>query len=183
MINYIVAFPKIEDAKNLKNILAKMGCSNIFVCNSGAQAITYANELDGGIILSGYRLSDMHYNELFNYLPREFLMLLLASPNKISEGYQSGVEYLEMPFKMGELRVRLTELTEEYYRRFPVKKKTNTVQNRRSEKEKKKIDEAKTYLMESKNMTEQEAHKHLQKLSMDSGNNLVETAEMILTFK
>ena len=32
-------------------------------------------------------------------------------------------------------------------------------------------------------MTEIDAHKYIQKLSMDSGNNLVETAEMILAFE
>ena len=31
-------------------------------------------------------------------------------------------------------------------------------------------------------MTEEDAHKYIQKLSMDSGNNLVETAEMIMVF-
>ena len=31
-------------------------------------------------------------------------------------------------------------------------------------------------------LSEEEAHKYIQKLSMDSGNNLVETAEMILAF-
>ena len=37
--------------------------------------------------------------------------------------------------------------------------------------------------MERNQMTENDAHKYIQKLSMDSGNNLVETAEMILTFE
>ncbi|MFR3319996.1 MAG: ANTAR domain-containing protein [Lachnospiraceae bacterium] len=30
-------------------------------------------------------------------------------------------------------------------------------------------------------MTEEEAHRYLQKTSMDSGTNLVETAQMLLT--
>ena len=42
------------------------------------------------------------------------------------------------------------------------------------------IDSAKALLMERNQMTEDEAHKYIQKISMDSGNNLVETAEMIL---
>ncbi len=32
-------------------------------------------------------------------------------------------------------------------------------------------------------MTEAEAHKYIQKLSMDSGNDLIETAEMILALE
>ena len=36
-------------------------------------------------------------------------------------------------------------------------------------------------MMERNRMTEPEAHKYLQKCSMDSGTNLVETAQMVLT--
>lgn len=42
------------------------------------------------------------------------------------------------------------------------------------------ITAAKELLMERNQMTEDEAHHYIQKLSMDSGNNIVETAEMIL---
>ena len=41
------------------------------------------------------------------------------------------------------------------------------------------INEAKALLMDRNNMTEDEAHKYMQKCSMDSGNNMVETAKMI----
>ena len=36
-------------------------------------------------------------------------------------------------------------------------------------------------LMERNYLTEEEAHKYLQKCSMDNGTNMVETAQMILT--
>ena len=35
-------------------------------------------------------------------------------------------------------------------------------------------------MMERNNMTETEAHRYIQKCSMDSGTNMVETAHMIL---
>lgn len=35
--------------------------------------------------------------------------------------------------------------------------------------------------MERNHLTENEAHRYLQKCSMDSGTNLVETAQMVLT--
>ena len=49
----------------------------------------------------------------------------------------------------------------------------------RSEKEQKMIDAAKKLLMDRNSMTEEEAHRYMQKCSMDSGTNLVETAEMV----
>ena len=41
--------------------------------------------------------------------------------------------------------------------------------------------DAKELLMERNHITESEAHRYIQKCSMDTGNSLVETARMILT--
>ena len=43
------------------------------------------------------------------------------------------------------------------------------------------IRKAKELLMTRNNMSEEEAHRYLQKSSMDSGTNIVETAEMVLS--
>ena len=43
------------------------------------------------------------------------------------------------------------------------------------------ITNAKRILMERNNMTEIEAHRYIQKCSMDSGTNMVETAQMIIS--
>ena len=50
----------------------------------------------------------------------------------------------------------------------------------RNEEEKQVINRAKTMLMQREHMTEAEAHRYLQKCSMESGSNLVETAHMLL---
>ena len=51
----------------------------------------------------------------------------------------------------------------------------------RSQEERLLIDRAKALLMERNNMTETEAHRYLQKCSMNSGTNLVETAQMVMS--
>ena len=43
------------------------------------------------------------------------------------------------------------------------------------------IRQAKELLMARNNMSEAEAHRYLQKSSMDSGTNMVETAQMVLS--
>ena len=42
------------------------------------------------------------------------------------------------------------------------------------------INQAKEVLMDKNNMSENEAHRYIQKSAMDSGRTMVETAEMIL---
>ena len=51
----------------------------------------------------------------------------------------------------------------------------------RSEEDKKVINQAKALLMERHHMTEPEAHKYLQKCAMDSGSDMLETAEMVIS--
>lgn len=54
----LVAFQKLEDAKKIKNVLNRGGFDDIFACNSASQVISVANDSDGGIVISGYKLPD-----------------------------------------------------------------------------------------------------------------------------
>lgn len=176
----IVAFPKWEDAKNIKNVLNRNGFDDILACNSAFQVISAANDSDGGVVVCGHKLTDMHYSELYGYLPREFSMLLVASPAKLQDCYSQDIVCLAMPIHSRELVSTVRMMTMDVAREL--KRNRRNLPKRRSPEEQKVIDAAKALLMERNQMTESEAHKYIQKLSMDSGTNLVETAEMILAF-
>ncbi len=178
MLSIIIAFPKIEDGNNLKNTLVRNGYEVNAVCTTGAQVIGIVNKLDDGLILCGYQFSDMHYSELNNYLPKNFEMLLLASPRKLAECTNNNIVCLSMPIKINDLLNTLQMMTYNYTRK---KKKEKAQPKSRSEKDKSIINKAKLLLMDRNNMTEEEAHRYIQKNSMDSGTNLVEMAEMILS--
>ena len=83
----------------------RSGYDDILAFNSASQVIAAANECDGGIVLCGYRLTDMHYSELYGYLPREFQMLLVASPAKLQEcsigSITSKPQYIETVWGVG----------------------------------------------------------------------------------
>lgn len=53
--------------------------------------------------------------------------------------------------------------------------------SKRTSEQEQLIKEAKTLLMERNHMTETQAHRYIQKCSMDSGTNLVETAQMVIS--
>lgn len=177
MPSIIIAFPKLEDAKLIKNILVKNGYDVNALCTTGAQAISIANSLDNGMILCGYRLPDMHYSEIYNYLPKGYEMLLMASPVKLEECANSHIVCLSMPLKSRDL-INTVEMMFSAYRCRRKKEKEKPKQ--RTEKEKETILKAKLLLMDRNHMSELEAHRYIQKTSMDSGTNMVETAEMIL---
>lgn len=177
MADIIVAFPKLEDAKNLRKLLLRNGYDVNVVCDSGAQIVSAVNQLDGGVVICGYRFRDMHFSEILDYIPKGFQMLLMASPAKLEDCDLSEVVSLPMPIKVQDL-LNTLEMMMVQYRRW--KKKQKNKPRVRSENEKRTILEAKELLMERNQMTEEEAHRYIQKLSMDSATNLVETAQMIL---
>jgi len=173
----IVGFPKQEDANNIKNVLVRNGFNCSDACSLGSKVITMANDLDEGIVVCGYRFSDMHYSELNNYLPKGFEMLLIASPEKLEFCQDSNIVCLPMPIKTQDLLNTLQMMSYQYQRK---KKKEKDRPKERTEEEKALIRKAKLILMDRNNMTEEEAHRYLQKTSMDSGTNLIEMSEMVL---
>jgi response regulator NasT len=173
----IVAFPRLEDANSIRNLLIRNGLNVSEACALGSQVVTLANDLDEGIVVCGYRFSDMHYSELNNYLPKGFEMLLVASPEKLEYCQDNNIVCLPMPIKTHDLLNTLQMMSYQYQRR---KKKDKDRPKERTEEEKALINKAKMLLMDRNNMTEEEAHRYLQKTSMDSGTNLVEMSEMVL---
>ena len=85
MTNIIVVLPKLEDAKKVKNLLVRNGFQVTGVCTTGAQAISQADGLHDGIVISSYKLVDMMYDQLQECLPNGFEMLLMASQSVINE--------------------------------------------------------------------------------------------------
>jgi response regulator NasT len=177
VFSIIVGFPKTEDAVCIKNLLNRNGYNVSEACTLGSQIISLANDLDEGIVVCGYRFSDMHYSELNGYLPKGFEMLLVASPDKLEYCQDNNIVCLQMPIKTHDLLNTLQMMTYQFQKR---KKKDKDRPKVRTEEEKALIQKAKLVLMDRNNMTEEEAHRYLQKNSMDSGTNLIEMSEMVL---
>lgn len=178
MTNIIVVFPRIDDAKSMKNLLVRNGFHVVGVCTTGIQAISQADGLNGGIVICSYKMVDMLYSELHDYLPFGFEMLMLASRQYLNECQNHDIMCLEMPLKVQDFLSTVGMMAENMERR---KKKQRLQPKERNREEKELIKEAKGLLMERNHMTEEEAHRYIQKNSMDSGTNMVETAQMILS--
>ena len=176
--NIIVAFPRLDDAKNVKNILVRSGFGVAAVCTTGAQALSYADGLGTGIIISAYKLADVPFFEIADCMPPGFELLVLANKQRLAECQGSGVMTLPMPFVIGDF-LDTVQMMEEAARRRA--KQAKRVPRTRSDADLTLISSAKELLMERNNFTEDEAHKFIQKCSMDSGTNMVESAQMVLS--
>lgn len=176
MGSIIVALPKVEDAKHISDILKRRGLKTAVICTTASTVLSQVHQLDSGIVICGSRFTDMHYTQLAEYLPDHFEMLLLASA-AVLESCPSGIITLSFPIKPNDLVGTVEMMLAQQARRL---KKVKTPSKKRTEQEQNYINNAKWVLMERNNMTEQEAFRYIQKCSMDSGTNMVETAQMIL---
>lgn len=177
MINIIVVLPKIEDAKGIRGLLMKNGFQVTAACSTGAQVLSQIQDINDGIVICSYKMTDMIYTELHDCLPPGFDMLLLASQAVLNEHRRGDIMYLAMPLKVHELINTVEMMSQAIARRRRRGKAKPRVRNSEEEA---LIREAKELLMSRNHMTEEEAHRYIQKSSMDSGTNMVETAQMVL---
>ena len=179
MANIIIVLSKPEESAGIRNILIRGGYRSVFICANGAQAISQTDDLDDGIVICSYKLQDMMYSQLRENLPYGFEMLLLVSQKHENEcAGDSQLSYLTLPLKTGTFMNKLGSMADDLYRR---RKRDRLKPKVRSEEDIKVINEAKQLLISRRNMTEDEAHKYIQKSSMESGSGLVETAKKVLT--
>lgn len=177
LTSIIVVFYKLEEAKNIRNVLVKYGFQVKTVCSTGAQVMAALEEMNDGIVVSGSKYLDMTAGELRYIMPQNFEMLLVASMQNLEDNMGNGVVGLPMPLKVHDLVETLGMMAQNMDRR---RKKRRSVPKERNEEEIKIIEQAKKLLMERNGMSEEEAHRYIQKNSMDSGTGKVETAQMIL---
>jgi response regulator NasT len=174
----IVAFSKPEDARSIRNILMKNGFQVNAVCTSGAQALALMEDLNSGVIVCGYRLADMVFSELAENLPADFSMLMVSNPTRWPSSRPENVVCLPMPLKVHDLVESVEMLLEAQARR---RRRRRLQPKERNDEQRVLLNEAKRLLMERNGMSEEEAHRYIQKTSMDSGTNMVETAQMVIS--
>ena len=103
MVNVIVLFPKTEVARSIRNLLVRSGFEVTAVCATGAQVVQRMEGVEEGLVVCGYKCSDMIYSELREYLSGEIKMLLIASRQYLDDCVYSNVTGLPMPLKGHEL--------------------------------------------------------------------------------
>ncbi len=175
LTNIIVAFPKLEEAKKLRNLLVRNGYDVSAVCTTGEQALYYADDFVNGILLCSYKLPDMMYLEIKEYMPKGFEMIVLVSENQSLKCKDLMV--VTMPFAIRDFLNTVDMAVQSVICR---KRKMRQHPAKRNDNDRQLINEVKSVLMERNHMTEEEAHRYIQKCSMESGTNLVETARMLL---
>ena len=174
METVIVAFENSKTAWRVKEILEGGGVAACVVCRSADQVRRTLHKLHVPAVVCGYKLGDQTAEILFDDLPLSCAMLVLASQGLLELMQNDDIFRLPTPVSKGDLAASVRMLLQIGHRL------ERYVRPRRSREEQSLVDQAKGLLMDRHGMTEEQAHRYLQKKSMDSGAKMVQTAKLVL---
>ena len=178
MGSILIANANLESANRIAAVLKGGGIQVQATCNTGARVLDWANRnFRGAVVVCSTRLSDMMAVRLPQLVNGrfEFLFLVHAQQGDISE--QLGCASLTLPLSRVALISSVNMLQRiSDYSSLSLKKRIESC----GMDEKTIINRAKSVLISRNNFTEQQAHRFIQKKSMDYSKKMVETAMIIV---
>ena len=168
-----VAFASQEAQNRIARLLESNGCVLAGCFFTGADTIRAVHKLNGAIVVCGFKLRDMTAGDLAFRLRGEAALLVVSTAANLELCEGENLYKLATPTSRSEFFASL-ELIRNTAGPF------SPPPPHRREEEKQLIERAKALLMEINRMSEAEAHRFLQKRSMDTGRRMVETAQLVI---
>ncbi len=169
----IVAFKNDKISNTIIKMLKAGGITADVKCRSGAEVKKQASYCSGGILICGYSLTDTSIVSLIEDIPESFSVILIGSYSQIDLCESERVFKLAAPLSKSDLVYSVTML-------MNMDLKYTGSEHMRDSSEAALIEEAKRLLIDKYNMSEQQAHRYMQKKSMNTGIKLSEIAKIIL---
>lgn len=175
----VIALNNAETSEKLKVLLSQEGYEIVALCSSGNELIRAVMKYSPDLALVGYKYKDMSLLDVYDTLYDQTNFLAV-----VNEPYKSYIEEDTDIYCIGTkisniLLTNAIDLIFQSKRRIEklkkqVEKLEHTLEDR------KVIEKAKGRLMETSGVTENEAFRYMQKLSMDSGKRMKDIAGLIL---
>ena len=174
METVIVAFEGEKTCHRIREILENAGAASCLLCHSAAEVKRLVHKQHISTVISGFKFPDDSAEGLFEDLPPSCAMLLLAVQSQLDLCGNEDIFKLASPVSKGDLIASVRMLIQMSHRleRF--------VRTSRSTADQREIEKAKRALMERFGITEEDAHRQIQRRSMDSGRRLAQTARQVL---
>lgn len=170
--NIFLALSSKKNAVAVAKMLISEGIHITSVLKNTSELSSMYSYYNGGIIITSCRFLGIQINSFIDDIPDEYTIILLGSKEQLSLYDNDNVFKLALPLRKNDLicAVDMMAAFESSY--SPSNKKTS--------EEEKLIERAKHALIDTYTMTEEQAHRYIQKKSMDTGRKLVDIAKIIL---
>lgn len=168
----VLAFSKDDTAGKIRHMLEGSEHDVIAVCHSHAEILRIIADLDEVLVIMGYKLPDAVVDDVAEDLREGQKLISLSRFERREMICNEDILVVTLPINRQALLSAIETLWGVIER---VKRKP-----KRTPEEEKTIEKAKLLLMEKYSMTEAQAHRFIQKRSMDTGGKFIDTARMIL---
>jgi len=177
MNRLLIAFEGAQAVRRIQEMLTASGLPPRAVCHTGAEVIRAVRYMGGGVIVCGAKFADMTADQLYEDLSGSAFMLVAAKSTQLDLCQNPGISRLSLPFNRQELAAKV-----EFLCRMDDRMDENSLRLRRkrSSEDENIIAAAKEKLMREMNITEPQAHRLLQRRSMDMRLSLPEAARLML---
>ena len=174
MDTVIVAFENPALCRRFSDLLESTGTARCLTCRSGDQVRRLLSKQTAYCAICSPHLTDGPAEWLCEDLPPVCSLLLVGPQHMLDACGNQDVFKLPTPIRKEEAlsTVRLLLQFGHRMERF--------VRPKRSTAEQELVNKAKKLLMERKGLSEDEAHRTLQKRSMDAGSRLTQTARQVI---
>lgn len=170
--NIFIAFDNKKTAAAIAKILIANGNNVVAISKSSAELLKSLNYYPSGVIITGCSFDNVRNEYIIDDIPEDFNVLVLGSRNQLDNFPDGRVFKLSVPLQKNDLicSVDMFMTMETQYK--PVSHKNVN--------EERIITRAKSLLIDVYSMSESQAHRYMQKKSMDTGRRLVDIARIIL---
>ena len=157
MNRLIVAFSSDTAAHRICAWLAQSGFPARTVCRTGAEVVRAVRYMGGGSVICAARLPDY--------------TAVIGKPEQLSDCENPAIRRLPLPVNRYQLAEAAEALTQAQQARAPAKP---------SQQDQEIIRHAKALLQSARGMAEPEAHRYLQRRSMEAHRKMADTARLII---
>lgn len=174
MDKVILAFEGAKTAEHIRDIIENAGLAGCTLCRSAAEVKRLVQKQRFAAVVCGYKLPDQTAESMVEDMPISCAVLVVAAQSMLDMIGGDNIFKLAAPATRSDLLASVRMLMQTGHRMELATK------CHRTDEERAVVERAKHILMERNGMSEEQAHRFLQKKSMDTGVKLVQTAQMIL---
>ncbi len=174
MDKVIVAFEGEKTAQRFAEIIESSYIAKCIICHSADEVKRTVEKRDVHVVVSGYKMRGWTAMDLVEDLPDTVMMLVVATQSKLDLCEVDEIFPLPAPVSQADLIIAV-RMAMQMGRRLE-----RLSRPKRSDEDKQVIDQTKKALMNLYHITEDQAHRMIQKRSMDNGTRMVQMARMLL---